>query len=611
MSSVWQYFEKIQDSASGKTTHGKCKQCKAKITSNGTSSMKAHLKKHGINLILSKAAPKSSEILTTTIEVVQPSITDFFSPINTDSLNARLAKMCASAGLPFSVVASNTIFDLIIAAGLAEKQLCANTVKNKVMEFAEEVRNSYKVEIENELKKVDFLSVGFDEWTSRGNKRYMNVILFSTNKHWNLGLAKIDGKTNAKLSSIDLISKLDSFDVSISNLICVMSDGASINPCIAKELRLTHQQCIAHAIQLAIKKALYSKEKVADNNYDDSEFEEEVEQDELGGLAFDNAFLEAPEFKHSDISNVIKKVRKVVTYFRKSPVRNDKLIECTKANDSTPKKLILDSRTRWNSLNHMLTRFFELKESIDLALLILDKNDESKIMSEDEYQLIHSVIEVLTPLEQCVESICRKHCSLYEAHLSVEIALDELSQLESPLADDLKKYLIVKITPRLSELYFLQLYLEDASLIDQPKYFHSMPSKIEIARTIYNLINQNNSEESEYNESSSSEIDFITIQGSSGSSFYEKLEAKKQKANFRTNSIDDQLTDEIGVYEKTGVLGKLLQNVLHTSKTVRPTTTDCERAFSVAGYFCSTLRSKLSHQSLSNLCMLKDYFNRS
>lgn len=78
MSSVWQYFEKIQDSASGKTTHGKCKQCKAKITSNGTSSMKAHLKKHGINLILSKTAPKSSEILTTTIEVVQPSITDFF-----------------------------------------------------------------------------------------------------------------------------------------------------------------------------------------------------------------------------------------------------------------------------------------------------------------------------------------------------------------------------------------------------------------------------------------------------------------------------------------------------------------------------------------------------
>lgn len=608
MSLVWQYFTKIQDPASGKTTHGKCLQCQAKITSNGTSSMKAHLMKHGIKITLSKENPESSASLTTTIDTIQPPITNFFSPINQDSLNGRLAKLCASAGLPFSVVSSSSVFDLITAAGLSDRKLSPNTIKNKVIEFATEVQNSYKREIKSELSSVDFLSVGFDEWTSRGNKRYMNVILFSIDKHWNLGLAKIDGKTNAKLSSIDLISKLTTFDVSIQNLICIMSDGAAINPCIAKEVGLIHQQCIAHAIQLAVKKVLYTNVKDTDYVFEDSDSEEEdVERDELGILAFENAFLETPDFKQLNIANVIKKVRKVVTYFRKSPVRNDKLIECSKANDSLPKKLILDSRTRWNSLNHMLTRFYELRKSIDLALLILDKNDDTETVSKQEYQLIQSIIEVLTPLENCVKSICRKECTLYEAHLSIEVSFDELNQLENPLATDLMHYLIEKITPRFSEIYYAQLYLEDISLINRPKYFHSMPPKMEIVRTIYDIITKNKN--FEYPESNSSECDFLSSPESTDT-FYDKIEAKKQKANVWKRSIEDQLADEISIYENSGVLGKLLQTALKISKTVRPTTTDCERAFSVAGYFCNTLRSKLSHSTLSNLCMLKDYFNR-
>ena len=42
--------------------------------------------------------------------------------------------------------------------------------------------------------------------------------------------------------------------------------------------------------------------------------------------------------------------------------------------------------------------------------------------------------------------------------------------------------------------------------------------------------------------------------------------------------------------------------------TIRPTSVDAERAFSIAGYFCNKLRSRLSDESLSMLCFLKSYF---
>lgn len=289
MSSVWQYFTKIKDPDSGKVTHGKCNQCPSKITSNGTSSMKAHLKKHGIAITLGKNV--SSTSLSTTIEVVQPTINSYFSTVNNDSLCARLAKLCAKRGLSFSTVASEEMVELMELAGFEQVPKSPNTVKKRVSGFAKEVKNSYKNEIASELKNVKVLSVGIDEWTSRGNNRFMNVILFSDNKLWNLGLIKIHGKTSGKLSANDLVSKLNEFNVSVFNLICLMTDGAAINKCIATEINLIQQECLAHGAQLAVKKALYSNSNDEEYESDsESEDEDEVEPDELGFLAFEEVF---------------------------------------------------------------------------------------------------------------------------------------------------------------------------------------------------------------------------------------------------------------------------------------------------------------------------------
>ncbi len=609
MSNVWNYFKKIQD-LTGKTTHGECIKCSARIVSNGTSSLKNHARKHGINIILGKI--DSSEVLTTRIEAVQPSISSFFSPNNKETFDMLLAKFCAKLGITFSALATKEFSTLFQKAGYSQMISSPNTIKNHVMSIAIKAQNTIKEEVEDEVQNVKLLSVAFDEWTSMANKRYMNVLLFSTDKRWNLGLIRINGSTNASMSNDSLETKLAEFDVSVLNLICMMSDGAAINKSMSKKIGLIQQECLAHGIQLAVKKVLYCTRDGQEEESSDSE--DDYESDELGLLAFDKVVHESPIFKSAEVNQLVKKVRQIVRYFNKSPVRNDQLKVHMQTNFLKEKKLIHDSKTRWNSLNNMLTRFYELREAIKEELPILIKRKKSQIIitfSDEEFQLTFEIIKMLTPLEECVRSICRKDCSLYEAHLSVEVALDELGTLETSTSRSLSKFLIEKLKPRFSDFYFVQLYLEDSSLITMPKYFQPMPSKEDIFSVIARVcVKIGDDDEIMSSGSTFSENEVMSSQGSSESSFYDKIAFKKLKLNSSHKSTEDLLFEELRMYDETGHKGHLLQKVLQVTKTIRPTTTDCERAFSVAGYFCNKLRSSLADETLSNLVLLNDFLKR-
>ncbi|KAH9398880.1 hypothetical protein TYRP_018265 [Tyrophagus putrescentiae] len=376
--------------------------------------MRNHVTKvHKLSITSEKG---NSNILTTTIELVQPAITEYFPPLNHESLNATIARLCAQDGLTFLVLAtSKTIRKLIKDGGYENLPESPNTINNCVKEFSKE------------------------------------------------------------------------------------------------------QECLAHGVQLAVKKALYS-EKDSEKESDSSEDEL---QDELGLLAFENAFPNfTPRFNQPEISSAITKVRNIVKYFRKSPVRNDALKSRIKEDIQKVKNLILDSRTRWSSLNKMLTRYYKVREPITYILHVLNKNELA--ISTEEQQTIHSIISALTPIEQCVNSLCRKECTLYEAHLSIEVALDELNESNTELAVELHNLIIQKLSSRFSKIYFVQLYLEDKLLIENPKCFLAMPSKRMLLKTMKEIIKKASLlEESESSFDSQNDTNFAS-QTSSESSFYDK-----------------------------------------------------------------------------------------
>lgn len=92
------------------------------------------------------------------------------------------------------------------------------------------------------------------------------------------------------------------------------------------------------------------------------EEDEEENQIEIEPLDF------KPELQ-DDCSSWSQKVRKICRTFRKSPKKNDYLQDFVMdINNGQRLNLILDVKTRWNSLLHMLERFLKLKDCIPSAL---------------------------------------------------------------------------------------------------------------------------------------------------------------------------------------------------------------------------------------------------
>ena len=58
-------------------------------------------------------------------------------------------------------------------------------------------------------------------------------------------------------SNFTFLGRLKEYDISLNDIVALMSDGAAINGAIARESNLVQQQCLAHGIQLAVNSTFY------------------------------------------------------------------------------------------------------------------------------------------------------------------------------------------------------------------------------------------------------------------------------------------------------------------------------------------------------------------
>lgn len=109
--------------------------------------------------------------------------------------------------LSFNVIASSQD----IKSGLQARKFenipaNPNSVKSMVMKFGEKVRDNLKVELCKLKEKGERFSLTFDEWTSNGNKRYLNINVHSENDFHNLGLCRVNGSLPAE-ACLKLVEK--------------------------------------------------------------------------------------------------------------------------------------------------------------------------------------------------------------------------------------------------------------------------------------------------------------------------------------------------------------------------------------------------------------------
>jgi len=103
-------------------------------------------------------------------------------------------------------------------------------------------------------------------------------------------------------------------------------------------------------------------------------------------------------------SELLDKVKTIITYFRKSTSANKKFnVYQTSNGAKEPKKLLQDVSTRWNSTFYMLERFVELETSIRGTLGLLDNSPKG--LTSDEWRVIKELIHILRPFEEATKAV--------------------------------------------------------------------------------------------------------------------------------------------------------------------------------------------------------------
>lgn len=278
-----------------------------------------------------------------------------FAILSEDSIGSCIARMTALDGLPFSVFITSTELRKSLTSRGFEVPKSKETIKAKFLDYSLKCKQKTIHDISNIKDTGLKFSLTFDEWTSTANKRYINVMLHSTDKLFNLGLVRIIKSATAVICIRLLEQRLNDFGVSLSDeIVGFTTDGASTMQKIGKIIAPKQQLCLAHGIHLAVLDVFYKpNEKLTVNELSSSE------DDEI----FDSFDFCIREMKTDltdrfHISTVIGKVRKISKIFRKSPTKNEILQKYVKEEKGKELKLILDCKTRWNTLFDMCQEGF-------------------------------------------------------------------------------------------------------------------------------------------------------------------------------------------------------------------------------------------------------------
>ena len=94
------------------------------------------------------------------------------------------------------------------------------------------------------------------------------------------------------------------------------------------------------------------------------------------------------------------------------------------------KMLLLDCKTRWNSLLTMLERFYEIKKEIKRALIQLD------FLSEKEMKEINKMCEALAPFKGAVDVLASKNADMLLLERIIACVLKKLGKLQSNINKD-------------------------------------------------------------------------------------------------------------------------------------------------------------------------------
>ena len=305
-------------------------------------------------------------------------------------LGQLLSKLAALDGIPVHAISrSDYIRKSLDRDGFSLPKNPTDIMK-MIQGYADRGRTQMVAEFKQRIDAGERFSLTLDEWTSVRNRRYMNINLHGTGTDfWNLGLQRVTGKFTSEAMVSAVKDHLNDFGVSVdSHCVVCTSDGASV---MCKFLRLMPTvgvTCYSHGIHLSVGYVMYKNTpKDFDNEDDDGDDDtqgtdvdnpesdsasEEIEVSE--NIVVESFETDSAELNES-YASLIGKVREDCKKFRRG--RADEILQGYVMNEFGHElKPVIDVKSRWNTIESMLTRYIKLRPCILKAFVFrfLDRN---------------------------------------------------------------------------------------------------------------------------------------------------------------------------------------------------------------------------------------------
>ena len=625
-SAIWEHF--LRGEAGQKA---KCRYCNKvlKITGGSTKGLHVHLKSYHPNQCAgpSRAGGSQDE---TNVDQPQPAskktktIDSYFLSKTEDDLDSTLARLCGRDGIPFNVFCTSLdLRSLMAAKGFRNLPTHIDSIRKRVMRHCARLKCQVKQQLTDGIAKGTRFSLTIDEYTSLRNRRYMSVTVHSGEQVWGLGVVRCRGSMPAEKCLEVLKVKLAEFDLDLhAHVACVTTDGASVMVKFGKSLPCEHQLCLAHGVHLAVTDVLYSRQR-GDKATTTSDANTESSTDE-GSDGDDDGDDEVSESElraqlHGSRAEAVQSVRKIVRWFRKSPVRNEVLQKYVSEEHGKEMILILDCKTRWNSLFAMLERFMMLKGAVHKAMIdIGDKNVD--MISDRESDLLQDIVRCLNIVKLGAEALCRRDTGLLEAEAAVKFMLGALKKEGSQLAKAFCDALTLRMRQRRSKAAAVLQTIHKDLLPQDDEWEQTFPqaTRKEVHDYIRSMIERMGGEGIGAVTVSESDSD-VEPEAAPEQTLQQQLQqALETAARSRVPDAPGCLVR----HELSKVVKKELENLPISGKGqmttmaykwlkgIVATSVESERVFSTVGNIVTKLRSRLGDDAVDALCFLKGYYTR-
>lgn len=283
------------------------------------------------------------------------------APHQRQKVDNALISMIAKDFQPFSVVDDEGFKEFTAALDPSYTLPSRHTLSRKMLPA---LYDKVRAELMTDIQKASAVCLTTDCWTSRTTTSYMSVTCHYIADDFSLKSNLLDCFTFAERHTAEQLAfKLnqvtEEWKIKEKVVACVTDNATNIKKAVKEVLKWNHVSCFAHSLNLVVRHAL----------------------------------------DHSaDIMSIVKKVKAMSEYIRRSTVASDKLRHMQQSMGQPQLRPKMDVVTRWNSTFYMLQRIRQIKEPLISTLAIL--NPQEPTLSHGEWEALDEACAILAPFEE-------------------------------------------------------------------------------------------------------------------------------------------------------------------------------------------------------------------